>query len=170
MSEVSKSTRLGKAAQEFNVGMNTIVEFLHKKGIKIDNNANTKLTPEAYALLVKEYQSEKTVKEVSKKIELEYTQHKTISISDKRHAVEEEFEPEVTREELFIRNMPLEPEKAGKPQPQKEEKPVSPKKKLLRSLLLKRKLNQNRLFLPSLLNRKLKNLKRSMLPKPLPQK
>lgn len=128
MSEVSKSTRLGKAAQEFNVGMNTIVEFLHKKGIKIDNNANTKLTPEAYALLVKEYQSEKTVKEVSKKIELEYTQHKTISISDKRHAVEEEFEPEVTREELFIRNMPLEPEKVSKPQPVKEEKPVAPKK------------------------------------------
>jgi translation initiation factor IF-2 len=128
MSEVSKSTRLGKAAQEFNVGMNTIVEFLHKKGIKIDNNANTKLTPEAYALLVKEYQSEKTVKEVSKKIELEYTQHKTISISDKRQAVEEEFEPEVTREELFIRNMPLEPEKVSKPQPVKEEKPVAPKK------------------------------------------
>ena len=128
MSEVSKSTRLGKAAQEFNVGMNTIVEFLHKKGIKIDNNANTKLTPEAYALLVKEYQSEKTVKEVSKKIELEYTQHKTISISDKRQAVDEEFEPEVTREELFIRNMPLEPEKVSKPQPVKEEKPVSPKK------------------------------------------
>lgn len=128
MSEVSKSTRLGKAAQEFNVGMNTIVEFLHKKGIKIDNNANTKLTPEAYALLVKEYQSEKTVKEVSKKIELEYTQHKTISISDKRQAVEEEFEPEVTREELFIRNMPLEPEKVSKPQPVKEEKPVTPKK------------------------------------------
>ena len=54
--EVSKSTRLGKAAQEFNVGVPTIVEFLHKKGIKIDNNPNTKLPSEVYALLVKEYQ------------------------------------------------------------------------------------------------------------------
>lgn len=106
MSEISKSTRLGKAAQEFNVGVPTIVEFLHKKGIKIDNNPNTKLAPEVYALLMKEYQSEKNVKEVSKKIELEYTQHKTISITDKHHPAGEESETE-TGADLFIRNMPL---------------------------------------------------------------
>ncbi|MBW6490785.1 MAG: translation initiation factor IF-2 [Lentimicrobium sp.] len=106
MSEISKSIRLGKAAQEFNVGVPTIVEFLHKKGIKIDNNPNTKLAPEVYALLMKEYQSEKTVKEFSQKIELEYTQHKTISITDKRQPAEEETETE-TGAELFIRNMPL---------------------------------------------------------------
>ena len=125
MSEVSKSTRLGKAAQEFNVGVPTIVEFLHKKGIKIDNNANTKLDPEVYALLVKEYQLEKNVKEVAKKIELEYTQHKTLSINDKRPATEDEFDVESGRKELFIRNMPPEPEPAAvKPKPVAEEAPA----------------------------------------------
>ncbi len=131
MSEVTKTIRLGKAAQEFNVGMNTIVEFLHKKGIKIDNNANTKLSPDAYALLMKEYQSEKTVKEVSKKIELEYTQHKTITISDKRQAQDEEFdfEPEPKQEDLFIRNVPIEAETVSKTRISREEKtdhPASP--------------------------------------------
>lgn len=123
MSEVSKSNRLGKAAQEFNVGVPTIVEFLQKKGMKIDNNPNSKLTPEVYALLVKEYQSEKNVKDLSKKIELEYTQHKTISLADKRPAPEEDFETDPGREELFIRNMPPDHEKSAKPKPVAEEKP-----------------------------------------------
>ncbi len=113
----TKSIRLGKAAQEFNVGSLTIVEFLNKKGIKIDNNPNTKLGPEVYALLVKEYSTEKTVKETSKKIELEYTQHRTISITDKKQVVEDEEIDQ--REELFIRNMPID-NRPLKPQPAKE--------------------------------------------------
>jgi len=124
MSEVSKSTRLGKAAQEFNVGVPTVVEFLHKKGIKIDNNPNTKLTPEVYALLVKEYQSEKNVKDLSKKIELEYTQHKSISITDKKPVQEEDFDVENGREDLVIRNMSPEQEITAKPKPVEEEKHV----------------------------------------------
>lgn len=114
----TKSIRLGKAAQEFNVGALTIVEFLHKKGMKIDNNPNTKLGPEAYALLVKEYSTEKTVKETSKKIELEYTQHKSISIADKKQAIEDE-EIDSQRDELFIRNMPID-NRSTKTQPPKE--------------------------------------------------
>ncbi len=126
MSEVSKSTRLGKAAQEFNVGVPTIVEFLNKKGIKIDNSPNSKLDPEVYALLVKEYQSEKNVKDLSKKIELEYTQHKTISIADKRPATDDEYETDSGRKELFIRNMPPEHETV-KAKPVVEEIPAEPK-------------------------------------------
>lgn len=116
----TKSIRLGKAAQEFNVGSLTIVEFLNKKGIKIDNNPNTKLGPEVYALLVKEYSTEKTVKETSKKIELEYTQHRTISITDKKQVIEDEETDQ--REELFIRNMPID-SRPLKPQPVKEVAP-----------------------------------------------
>jgi len=131
MSEVGKSTRLGKAAQEFNVGVPTIVEFLHKKGIKIDNNPNTKLAPEVYSLLMKEYQSEKTVKEFSQKIELEYTQHKTISITDKRQPVEEEHDTDAGKD-LLVRNMPVESANVSKPkttlaaEPKKEEPKAEP--------------------------------------------
>lgn len=126
-----KSSRLGKAAQEFNVGVPTIVEFLNKKGIKIDNNPNTKLGPEVYALLVKEYSTEKTVKETSKKIELEYTQHRSISIADKKVNVEDE-DLDSQRDDLFIRNMPIDnrmlkpqtPKEVVVPEPVKEVKPA----------------------------------------------
>ena len=40
----NKATRLSKIAREFNVGISTIVDFLHKKGEKVDSNPNTKIT------------------------------------------------------------------------------------------------------------------------------
>ena len=60
------SIRLSKAAKEFNVGRETIVEFLNKKGFPVDPSPNTKLTSEMYALLVKEYQGEREVKNEAK--------------------------------------------------------------------------------------------------------
>ncbi|MBR4391960.1 MAG: translation initiation factor IF-2 [Bacteroidales bacterium] len=62
------SIRLSKAAKEFNVGRETIVEFLNKKGFQVDPSPNTKLTSEMYALLVKEYQGEREVKNEAKKL------------------------------------------------------------------------------------------------------
>ncbi len=68
MTEDIKATRLSKAAHEFNVGISTIVEFLHKKGINLDPNPNTKLPHEAYLLLLKEYSSDLNVKKESEKL------------------------------------------------------------------------------------------------------
>ena len=67
MTEDIKVTRLSKAAREFNVGISTIVEFLHKKGFDLDPNPNTKLPHEAYILLVKEYSTDISVKKESEK-------------------------------------------------------------------------------------------------------
>ena len=49
----TKNTRLSKIARELNVGISTIVDFLHKKGVKIDSNPNEKITPEQVELLLK---------------------------------------------------------------------------------------------------------------------
>ncbi len=39
-----------------NVGLNTVVEFLHKNGYpEVELNPNTRLSDEQYALLVKEF-------------------------------------------------------------------------------------------------------------------
>ena len=62
------SIRLSKAAKEFNVGVSTIREFLAKKGFQVDSSPNAKLTAEMYALLVKEFQGEKVVKNEAKKL------------------------------------------------------------------------------------------------------
>jgi translation initiation factor IF-2 len=60
--------RLSKATKEFNVGKDTIVEFLAKKGLQVNPAPNTKLTAEMYMLLVNEFQGEKDVKNEAKKL------------------------------------------------------------------------------------------------------
>ena len=52
------AVRLSKIAREFNVGLSTIVEFLHSKGIKISSDPNAKLTEEDYAMVAKENSSD----------------------------------------------------------------------------------------------------------------
>lgn len=70
MSEEKKIIpRLGKAAKEYNVATSTIVEYLKEKGHVVENNDNTKLTPEMYELVSQKYQSERDIKEESEKIE-----------------------------------------------------------------------------------------------------
>ena len=84
MTEDIKVTRLSKAAREFNVGISTIVEFLHKKGFDLDPNPNTKLPHEAYILLVKEYSTDISVKKESEKLILKdlHRKKETVSIGD----------------------------------------------------------------------------------------
>ncbi|MEJ7692552.1 translation initiation factor IF-2 [Daejeonella sp.] len=67
MSE-GKSTNLLKTAKELNIGLSTAVEFLGKKGYKVEARPNTKLTDEMYDVLLKEYQGDKIVKEEAKQI------------------------------------------------------------------------------------------------------
>ena len=68
--EVKKISRLGKAAQEFNVGMSTIVKDLSKEGIIIEESPNTKLSEEAYALLEKKYKADKVAKSAAQEVEI----------------------------------------------------------------------------------------------------
>lgn len=57
--------RLSKVAREFNIGTHTIVEFLAKKGMSIENNPNAKISDNAYDLLCKEFLQEKKFKEAA---------------------------------------------------------------------------------------------------------
>ncbi len=57
-----KLIRLSQAARKLNVGHNTILDFLGKKGFEVENNPNAKLTPEQFAILSKEFASSATDK------------------------------------------------------------------------------------------------------------
>ena len=57
-----KLVRLSQAARKLNVGHNTILDFLAKKGFEVENNPNAKLTPEQVNLLSKEFASSATEK------------------------------------------------------------------------------------------------------------
>ena len=68
MTEGLPTIRIKKVLTEFNLGLSTVLEFLSKNGFQVESNPNAKITQEMYDLLVKEFQSEKTVKEESRKL------------------------------------------------------------------------------------------------------
>ena len=98
MSEDSKkSIRLSKAAIEFNVGRDVIVEFLGKKGYKLDPSPNTKLNEEMYVLLVKEYKGEKEVKKNADQLGNFSYKGKSITVeSTIKHTDEDDYEEELS--------------------------------------------------------------------------
>ncbi len=61
-------TKISKAAKDFNVSIATVVEFLQKKGITIDNNPNSRIDEDAYDLLLKEYAPDRALKSQSDQV------------------------------------------------------------------------------------------------------
>ena len=59
--------RLNKVTRDLNVGITTVVEFLQKKGYAIEPSPNAKITEEQYAVLVKEFSTDKNLKIESEK-------------------------------------------------------------------------------------------------------
>lgn len=98
-----KATRLSKIAREFNVGINTIVEFLHKKGEKVDSNPNTKISPEQYELLLDEFSSDLSIKKESDKLNLRHLSEQKQAISAEKPSEEPEEAGE-EQEELIIKD------------------------------------------------------------------
>jgi translation initiation factor IF-2 len=118
--------RLSKVARDFNVGISTIVEFLHKKGFAIDTDPNNKITDEAYHLLEKEYKGDVTLKKESEKINLKIHRgaHESVSLDNVkdtgRHVEEEDY---VDDEVIIKGNMAkkTEPVHYNEPKPVKHE-------------------------------------------------
>jgi len=119
MSETQDTIRLSKLARELNVGISTLIDEAEKKGIKIENNPNTKLSKEVVQVLEKEFAKDKSVKEESKAIGLS-TRHKkeTVIIDEKPVEI-----PKVEikeQEEILIKNTTL----SAPVREKKEEPPV----------------------------------------------
>jgi len=127
MSIGNTNTRLSKVAREFNVGIQTIVEFLHKKGFVVDSNPNTKISDDAYHLLEKEYKSDISLKKESERINLksQRTKKETITLDD----IQDESDSDDGDEDDFvsdeIRITDLSSSKNEIP-PVKQPKPQSP--------------------------------------------
>lgn len=99
----NKATRLSKVARELNVGISTIVDFLHKKGEKVDTNPNTKISLEQYNLLIEEFSSDISIKKESEKLNLRHFKEKqqSVTISDINEPGEEVA---ADQEELLIKD------------------------------------------------------------------
>ncbi|MDD3739270.1 MAG: translation initiation factor IF-2 [Lentimicrobiaceae bacterium] len=117
MAEAYKTVRLGKAATEFNVGVDRVIDLLVKNGFEEEFNFNTKLTAEMYALLAETFARDKVAKESAQSIKLEYTE-----LKDKQ---KEESAEKTKETKEVVDETPAEPTKEVKAAKKKEETPKS---------------------------------------------
>ena len=110
MAKSNANMRLTKAAREFNVGVNTITDFLKKKGFDEDFSPNSKLSSEMIDLLVAEYQSEKEVKEKAHERVLT-TDRTPVSIGHEDVVDESDEDQDDSSEEFIIQDNSLSQEK-----------------------------------------------------------
>ena len=66
----NNTPRILAAAKEFNIGKDTLIEFLKGKGFEIDAKPSTKLSEQMYNALQSEFAKDKAVKQKSESIEL----------------------------------------------------------------------------------------------------
>ena len=120
--------RLIQVAKEFNVGLNTITDFLQKKGIKSDGSPNTLVDADTYAVLEKEFGAHRSTSGARDSVRERIAQKQTTVSLD---APTKEEKPNKAREihikdeiqqPKILGKIDLEPKKPEpKPAPVKEE-------------------------------------------------
>jgi len=121
-----KGIRLGKAAQNLNVGKDTILEFLAKKGFKVENNPNAKLSAEQYAVLSKEYASSASEKIEAHGLHIgtKHTENVTIKSEAETHRKKGEEEDRILIKNLGSKEIFKQKEETvAKPEKVEVEKP-----------------------------------------------
>jgi translation initiation factor IF-2 len=119
MATIANTPRLLAAAKEFNIGKETLVEFLHSKGFEINaGNPNVKLTEEMYNSLQAEFAKDKLAKRKSDEIALPKGSLLD-SLKPKKDVVE--TPPIVVKPKQEVTPAP-----APKPEPAKEVKKAEP--------------------------------------------
>lgn len=132
--------RLNKVIKEFNVGMQTVVDFLEKKGHKLEEvNPNTKLTDEQYSLVKKEFQTDEHLRNEAEKLRQTRQEEKRQEQRKKEKAKEERKKAVEIKTEIpqvgpkVVGKIDLEPKAAApaeqsKKKAPKGEKPAEEKK------------------------------------------
>lgn len=127
MSEEKTAIRLSKATKELGVGIDHIIDFLSGKGIKVDKNPNTKITSDAFHLLVQEFQNDMQAKNDARDITTEKKNRENLVIEVKETSgkqvqkeVESESDDDLQRSLLNIKQKASEKEKELKVKAKKE--------------------------------------------------
>ena len=94
--------RLGQASRKLNVGHNTILDFLAKKGFVVENNPNAKLSGEQFAMLAKEFASSASEKIEASVLTIgaKHTETLTIQTDPESHRKKTEEE-----DDIIIKNL-----------------------------------------------------------------
>ena len=117
--------RLNKVIKEFNVGLQTLADFLEKKGYKINVSPSEKITEEQYELLRHEFGADKNLRTAAEKMLQDRQKEK--EKERKKTAAPEMIEtrvPENLRPQVVVKGtIDLNPKPAPQPAPV-EEKPT----------------------------------------------
>src|ERR1041384_5591882 len=123
-----KGIRLGQASRKLNVGHNTILDFLAKKGFTVENNPNAKLTAEQFAMLSKEYASSASEKLEASALSIGTKHNENVTIESEKEAAKKKIDEE---ESIMIKNLgSSSKEKAANEEIKQPEKVASEKPKL----------------------------------------
>lgn len=132
-----KNIRLFKVAKELNVSTSMLVEHLDGNGHSVADSPNTKLSGEQYDILLKEYASEKMIKQQAEQLsEKRREELKTVTARPEEPAKPVAAEPEkelISAEQLRNRISSPAPEKKATPAPEPpvaKEPPVTPIQKV----------------------------------------
>lgn len=70
MAEEGKQLKLIKVAKEFNISLDTVVEFFKKKNVTVERAPNFPVSQEMYSALEAEYRKEKELRQAAEKIQI----------------------------------------------------------------------------------------------------
>ena len=118
--------RLNKVIKEFNVGLQTVVDFLGKQGFEIDSNPNGNISDEQYSLLRKEFGKDKDLRNEAEKM-LQNRQKEKVSKKTAPAAPEviETSIPEDMRPQVVIKgSIDLNPRREAPAEAKPAESPV----------------------------------------------
>ena len=94
------SIRLSKVTKECNVGLQTVVEFLQKKGFgDVEASPNSKISEEQYELLLKEFSPDKGLRTQAEKLSQQRQENKEIKKASSRSAKQQK-KPEMIKVEV----------------------------------------------------------------------
>ena len=110
--------RLSKLIKQFNIGLDTLVDFLNSKGAGIeDANPNLKVSDEYLAELHKKFGKDLELKEAAEKVDVKLTEILDKASKKQDSDEDDEFEPERVS---VIKSNNLSRAKAAEPQPEPE--------------------------------------------------
>ena len=114
--------RLNKIIRQFNIGLDDLVDYLHKIGVEVDNNPNEKISDEHLPAISRQFGKDLEMKQAADKVDIKITE---IIEKSGRKSKRDDDEEEMEQETIIKSNTFFNTKKEA-PKPAEPEKPAEP--------------------------------------------
>ena len=128
MSEI----RLSKLTKQFNIGLQTLVDFLKEKGADVELNPNAKISDSFLPAIEAKFGEEQKLKQDSEKVAIKLKEIIEMG-TRKKPAEEEEDEEDEPVKEIIIKSTGIAPDVPQQNEPDSRQETVSPAQESIRS-------------------------------------